>query len=311
MTACLKVNPAILAPRPPPVIVSTKRKKWIVLKNRYAEVFERHGDEKTARKMRECTETLSLVICSHCNHKWYVVTHCKLRACPICSFQVSRKRAEYLNALCQKIKSVKLLTLTMPSWKGQPRAGVKLLRDSFNKLRRQKLFKSCVGGAYCIELIPNDGYTHIHMHAILDCNYLPYQKIFTHWRALFDVNHIEVDIRQAESREARSYIAKEVGKNMAISLDPERIVEWYNAIKGSRLWTSFGTFRNVSLEQLDDEKKEKDFAPVCPCCGNTKTMFFARDGPFVCGGEFWSRYEKTMTGGLAFQIPADITYEKE
>ncbi|MCG2681308.1 MAG: protein rep [Kiritimatiellae bacterium] len=289
-------------------MISTRRRKWINLKNRYADVFEKHYDEKTAAKLRDCTETLSLVICRDCNHKWYVVNHCRLRACPICSFQVSRERARYLNALCQRIPSVKLLTLTMPAWRGNPKEGIKLLRDSFNKLRKHKLMKSVSGGAYCIEVNPRDDFWHIHLHAILDCKFLPYQRIFSEWRALFDVRHIEVDIRQADSREARSYIAKEVGKNMAISLDPDSIVAWYNAIKGSRLWTSFGTFYNVTLNELEDEKEDSEFLPTCPHCGKTKTMFFARDGPFVCGGEFWAQYEKILTDNWPDKIPADLTY---
>ena len=308
MVAFIKVDPQVLSPRPPPTMISTKRKKWINLKNRYADVFDAHDDYKTAQKLRDCTETLALVICGHCGHKMYVVNRCRLRACPLCSFQVSRKRAEYLNALCQRIPSVKLLTLTMPAWEGDPKEGIKLLRSSFNKLRRHKLMKSVVGGAYCIEVNPRENFWHIHMHAILDCKYLPYQQIFSHWKALFQVRHIEVDIRQADSRQARSYIAKEVGKNMAISLDPEFIVDWYNAIKGSRLWTSFGTFFNVALNELDDEKKEEKFVPVCPECGAHKSMFFARDGPFLYGGEAWAEMEKAATGGWPLTIKAEINY---
>lgn len=308
MTAYLKNDPGTPAARPSPIMMSVRRKKWINLKNRYADVFEKNNDYAVAKKLRACTETLALVLCSHCNHKWYVVDHCRLRACPVCSFTVSRERAKYLNALCQRIKSVKLLTLTMPAWRGPPREGIKLLRDSFNKLRRQKLMKSVLGGAYCIEVIPHPDFWHIHLHAVLDCNFLPYQQIFSHWRALFAVRHIEVDIRQADSREARSYIAKEVGKNMAISLDPDLIAEWYEAIKGSRLWTSFGSFLNVSLEELDDEAQEKTFAPICPKCGSVKTMFFARDGPFICGGEFWNKHHDDMDGGLPHSLPAEIVF---
>ena len=168
--------------------------------------------------------------------------------------------------------------------------------------------KSVLGGAYCVEVIPKETFWHIHLHAILDCKYLPYQQIFSQWRSLFNVRHIEVDIRQADSREARSYIAKEVGKNMAISLDPEFIVEWYHAIKGSRLWTSFGTFFNVTLNELDNEEKEEKFVPVCPNCGQHKSMFFARDGPFIYGGKKWAEMEKATTGGWPLELPAEITY---
>jgi len=196
----------------------------------------------------------------------------------------------------------------MPKWTGAPRDGIKLLRDSFNKLRRQKLMASVTGGAYCIELIPHADYWHIHMHAILDCKFLPYQQIFSHWRKLFDVRHIEVDIRQADSREARSYIAKEVGKNMAISLEPDFIVEWYQAIKGSRLWTSFGTFFNVKLNELDTKEDDKDFVPTCPKCGATHCMYFARDGPFIWGGEQWSHVAHMVTGDWPLKIAADINY---
>ena len=298
-------------PRPKPLMYSTKRKKWLTLKDSYAEKFRKAGDLVTAGKLDDCSETMSLVICGKCNHKWYVVTHCKLRCCPLCSFQVSRKRAEFLNKKCQKLKSVKLLTLTMPAWHGAPKIGKKYLQDCWTKLRRHKVMRSVKGGAYIIELLPHEDYWHIHLHTLLDCAYIPNQQLFTAWRGILGVRHAEIDIRQADSREARAYIAKEVTKNMAIALDPDMIVKWYEAIRGTRTWESFGSFRNKKMNDLDNEIEEPDFVPTCPNCGAHHSMYFARDGPFIWGGEQWSHVEHMVTGGWPEKIKAEICYVKE
>jgi len=290
---------------------STKKKKWMNLKNNYADEFRKAGDLVTAGKLNDCSETMALVICQKCDHKFYVVEHCKLRCCPLCSFQVAKERAKYNFALCQNMKSVKLLTLTMKAVTENEKEAIHYLRKCFNKLRRHKLMRSVRGGASSIEVIAHPDYCHIHLHAILDCAYIPNQQLFTAWRNILGVAYASIDIRQADSREARVYIAKEVGKNMAIYEDPAMIVKWYHIIKGVRLWTTFGTFYNKKLNELDDEKDEPEFIPACPKCGAHHSMYFARDGPYIWGGEQWSHVQHMVTGGLPEKIEAEICYVEE
>jgi hypothetical protein len=116
---------------------------------------------------------------------------------------------------------------------------------------------------------------------------------------------VEIDIRAAGSAEAQGYIAKYVSKSGHGGVDTDDIVLYYEAIKGIRLWGTFGDWYNAKLEDIDDEKIFTPPPPVCPCCGATGSVFFARDGPFVLGAESWKEYLELSIGKLEFTIPIE------
>ena len=279
----------------------------IRLKNAYAQEFENFDDLKTAQALRDCEETKSLMICSSCEYKFYAVTHCRKRICPICSYRVALDRQHFLKSLCRKLKHPKLITLTMPAWKGDPRAGIKALRDSVAKIRRHKVFSGVLGGAYTIEVIPHPDYWHIHMHLLCDAPFIPYQKLFTAWRIILQVNHVEVDIRSAGSQEAQKYICKYVAKSGHGAAGIATIVLYSEAIKGIRLFGTFGSFYNAKIEDLDDEVPKKEWHSVCPRCGKTGTIFNARDGPFILGHDVWDIFLEMTVKDSPMIVP--LNYE--
>jgi len=182
----------------------------------------------------------------------------------------------------------------MPLWKDDPHVGIKCLREAWNKLRRTKLMASVRGGCYSIEVKVKDEGFHIHMHALVDSGYLPYQKIFTAWREILGLTHVEVDIRCAEGQKAREYVSKYTAKSAGFENDEEAIVKWYKATKGERLFATFGAWYNAKLEELLPE--EQIFVPkcVCPYCGKEGTVYLARDGPYVYGHEIWRKIEQVL-----------------
>jgi len=202
------------------------------------------------------------------------------------------ERATYLKAMTKHMQHPKMLTLTMERWGNAPSEGIDYLRTAFNKLRRSKVFEPVVGGAYNIELKPKDNGWHIHMHVLVDAPYLPYQKLFTAWKLILKQHCPQVDIRSASSEKAKEYIVKDASKSVAFDLNPNDIVNWYEATKGKRLFATFGKWYNAKIEDLDDEAKQKEIVPTCPFCGAVKTVFLARDGPWVYGQDEWKKIKK-------------------
>ena len=274
-------------PVPAPLVKLYKRRKHFARKRRFADAFDEAGDSNTAHKLRECGETQSLVCCHSCRGHWWVTTQCRLRVCPICSYKKAQERARFIQAMCKDMAFPKLLTLTMPRETGDPREGIKHLRSCWNLLRRHPLFASVKGGVYNIELVRKPDGWHIHMHVLMCAPYLPYRRIFSAWSQITGEEVPQVDIRAATTPQSQAYAAKYASKTATFDATPEHIVAWFNAVKGSRLFASFGKWYNAKVEDLLPDKLSDDWEPECPHCGAIRSSFFARDGPFLYGHDLW------------------------
>jgi hypothetical protein len=218
------------------------RRKHFLRKRAYADAFAARGYDDIARNLRTCEETESLVGCQHCGHSWWVTTRCRSRVCPLCSYHESKKRAKYLKAMTANMQHPKLVTLTIDLWQGDPREGIKYLRKQVTRMRRSTLFKSVRGGAYQIELKQKPEGWHIHIHLLLDAPFIPYQRLFSTWKAITQQRYVSTDIRSAKTPEAREYVVKYPSKSASFDTHPEAIVDWYEATKGMRLFATFGTW---------------------------------------------------------------------
>jgi len=196
------------------------------------------------------------------------------------------------------MKYPKMLTLTMPRWTQAGQEGIRYLRECFNKFKRQKVFKKVVGGAYQIEVkVKPDGY-HIHMHIIYDAPFIPYQHIFSAWKKIIGEDAPQIRVESPQSDKAMEYVAKYAAKSADFDGDPDNIVEWYIATKGQRLFTTFGKWYNVKMEELLNPYEVFKPENKCPFCASLGTAFFARDGPFIFGGDVWKSVRVAYTDNL-------------
>jgi hypothetical protein len=219
----------------------------------------------------------------------------------VCAYKVSKARGQFLVALTRNLQHPKLVTLTIPTWTGDPRQGISYLRAHFNLLRKHELFAQVKAGAYSIELKRKDGGWHIHIHVLMDAPYLPYQKLFAAWQYLTGQEAPHVDIRSADNERAKRYITKYAAKASDFHDDPETAVAWYLATKGMRLFATFGEWYALTPEDVLDPEDKPDFEPKCPHCGAVGSLFYARDGPFIMGGEIWDKVARVYVPDLIFE----------
>lgn len=278
-------------------------------KNKYAMSLENSGYSDLARKLRDCQETESLVCCTHCGASWWIVTKCRQRVCPLCSFEQSKERAHYLKAMTGHMQHPKLLTLTQPLVRTDPKEAIHFIRHSFAKLRKTKLFQPVVGGAYNIEVKPKEEGYHVHMHVLMDAPFLPYQRIFSAWKKILQTDCPQIDIRSATDEKARDYVAKYAAKGAGFDLDPDNVVRWYEATKGERLWATFGKWYNAKLADLDPDHTAPEPKATCPNCKAVGTVFYARDGPFIYGNQDWQVLRKYYQTGDDDQRPIEGAQE--
>lgn len=248
-------------------IAINKRAKHFSRKRRIAQAFLDAGRFKIAAHLRDCEEVFRHCMCVQCGEDFYVRDRCRSRVCPLCSYQESKRRGEWIEAMTHGMSFPKMLTLTMPTWTGNPRDGISLLRDRFNELRRHKLFEKCRGGAYQIELKPKESGWHIHMHAILDVPFLPFQPLMRAWSNILGLPFASVDIKAATTPAEKHYVAKYAAKSADYEGDLPQVVAWYDATHGSRLFTTFGDWFAKEPVFNSSTEGEDLFIPSCPRCG--------------------------------------------
>jgi hypothetical protein len=133
---------------------------------------------------------------------------------------------------------------------------------------------------------------HIHIHIIADAPYIPYQHLFSTWRKLINCSVPQVTIIAAKTPQQQKYVAKYAAK--AADYDGTTdVVAWYEATKGARLWATFGTWYNATLDDLLNVDTPEPPPRQCPRCGGDKGIFYARDGPFLFKTQEWNRLKGT------------------
>ena len=290
-------------PSPADIDRLTRRKKHFHYKHRVAQEFKNAGLEELSHAIDECEEVQQLVLCTHCASAWYVPKFCRKRVCPLCSWKLAKERSYYIKLMTHGMKFPKMITLTMPTWTTNPRDGISYIRDAFSRLRRTKLFKNCKGGAYQIELKQKPNGWHIHIHAIIDAPFIPYQHIFSAWKTEIGHDCPQIQITAAGNDKMKEYVCKYVAKAGGFEHDLTGIVAWYKATRGIRLFGTFGEWFNATIEEMEDEDTPARPGPVCPFCGAVNTTYPARAGPAIYGYDDWQFFRDNFLRGVLYERP--------
>lgn len=168
---------------------------------------------------------------------------------------------------------------------------IRKLKKAFQRLRRTRLWSSCVkGGVVAIELTNTGKGWHPHLHCLCDCEWLSLnvrkparadsrerkkkkcqaasQELHDAWCKIIGQMMASIAVRRCSGQEAVREVLKYAVKpgDLIDSQDP--IGPAIRAISGGRLTTPFG-----SLFALKDALKDDPRPPFkCPGCGEVGTM---------------------------------------
>lgn len=180
--------------------------------------------------------------------------------CVPCAKRSSARLARSLKPVLESIKHPRFMTLTLKNVPaGKLAEQQKHLRNSWQRLRRCQWWKGLVvGGVWTIEAVYNDKARtwHMHLHAVIDGNYMPQKELQDKWYAITGDSYI-VDIRKADIETVSRELCKYVTKGWEIP--EEQLQELRNCLHNRRRADTWGTCRNI--------KKPEKIPVKCPCCG--------------------------------------------
>lgn len=176
---------------------------------------------------------------------------CHDRFCERCA----RARARVISTnLAQHLgnKSFVHCVLTLKHRATPLSAEITRLIRCFRNLRDSKLWKEHVqGGVFFIEIkTGRDRLWHVHAHIVCISTYIPQQALANAWLSVTGDSDIVWLHRYKDSAEVTRYVAKYAAKGYDAGIfdDPESIDECITAMKGRRLWATFGAWRGLDLD---------------------------------------------------------------
>lgn len=176
---------------------------------------------------------------------------CRDRFCPTCTGTVGRVIGARLAKLCGDTPS-KLLTLTLKHTDQTLKVQIRRLLKSFAKLRRTKLWKESVyAGAYFVEVVPSksDGLWHVHLHAILKAEFMPWRELRRLWYKCTGDSHVlRLELIRSAGKAfnyAASYASK--GFDRDCFDDPNALCKLLADLPSVRMWATFSGWRGTDL----------------------------------------------------------------
>jgi hypothetical protein len=195
---------------------------------------------------------------------------CRQRLCPLCAGARSRELTERFAALMSAMTRPRSLVLTIKHDFPDLLDGIRHLKLSFGKLRRQPLWREHVtGGAYSLEvkLSPQSQEWHPHLHICFDGTFLPWKQLRTVWHQVTGNSEIvwlePVLSKEGMARELAKYVSKPY--NMT-EMSPAHIREFFRATKSLRMFNIFGKHPPMSKvdEQAPDTWNPETFGFTIP-----------------------------------------------
>jgi hypothetical protein len=151
--------------------------------------------------------------------------------------------------------SIKHLTLTIPNQKTANLAARQIIQ-AFRAVRRRHLWRKYVkGGAFVIEATGGRGNWHIHIHAIIESKFFPWEQLHALWKECSPGQGVY--LQRIPPGAVVSYLTKYMTK---VQVPDDDVDELAAALKGFRMFQPFGSWHNLPAAP--------PLRPMrCPDCG--------------------------------------------
>lgn len=216
--------------------------------------FSRCGKEDIYRTCRGCSAVQTFSY--RCNLKW----------CPRCQQRLGLIRRNLIRLWAKRITQPKHLVLTQRNFPTLTRKKIRTLTKHLARLRRAKCFRQVKGGCASIEVTNEGAGWHLHAHLLLDVRWLDMAEISKKWGRLVEQEFAIVKIKDVREADYLQEICKYVVEGSELAKwQPDQINEFVQAVRGLRMFNSFGSLRELAPQIRREIFAQKPPSPVCAC----------------------------------------------
>lgn len=226
------------------------------------------GRTDLSEQLEACHTDKLNILCKGCKAVKTVWNRCDLFFCPRCQPRLSRERKERVQWWVKEIRQPKHVVLTMRNAKVFNREYVQHFKDSWARLTRMVIAKGWRGGFYSLEVTNEGRGWHLHLHALIDADYIDCRQLSEAWnRANRGTGHI-VKVKDARGQDYLAEVTKYAVKGSQLAeWKGQDIAEFIDGLTGFRTFGVFGSIRGRQAEfrKILDEQKEARKQCSCGC----------------------------------------------
>lgn len=261
------------------------------------------GDLERAGDLELCHTTYTVCQCGCCGLVKQFPNRCDRFYCPECQPRLARLRADSVRWWMKSILRPWHVVLTVRNTADLAQGHVDEFRKWFTRLRHKKFCRNWRGGFYSFEVTNKGNGWHLHLHAIVDAQYIDKMGLSSAWQEATSgsglITNAKECVNDSYLKEACKYAAK---GNEISAWSPSQISEFISAFEGVR---TFGVFGNLYRKRTEWsawiaslEVKDR----TCEC-GSTQFYFFSELQ--------WIQKDLIPTGPLRSIPPPNLQVEFE
>jgi hypothetical protein len=166
----------------------------------------------------------------------------------------------------KRIAQPKHLVLTMRNFRTLTRKKIREMTRALARLRRAKCFAKVRGGCVSLEITNEGNGWHLHAHLLLDVDWLEMPDVARSWAKEVGQQFAIVKIKDVRANDYLQEICKYVVEGSELAKwKPDEINEFVHAVKGVRMFNSFGALRELAPQIRLELAASKPPGPVCQC----------------------------------------------
>lgn len=248
-----------------------------------------------AKPIEHCHTERTHMRCTGCAKVSTFFNRCDLFYCPQCQPRLARERAQGVEFWTKKIAQPKHVVLTLTNTMSITTHHVRHIIKSFARLRRLKFARGWRGGFYRIEVTNEGKGWHLHLHALVDCDWIDARQLAIEWdKANRQTGHI-VKVKDCRESNYLSEVTKYAVKgSMLAEWDATDIAQFIDAFTGVRTFGVFGSLYGLRSEWREFLDTLADKRQQCTC--GCDTFRFLSDNDL--------EWEQCIAGGRPPPVPA-------
>lgn len=219
-----------------------------------------------AEPLQRCHTQATVKLCTGCRATKVFYNRCEVFYCPLCAKRLANDRRKSVEWWTAHVSQPKHVVLTARNTQEFTSETVRRFKAAWAKLRRRSFAKSWRGGFYSLEVTNEGKGWHLHLHALIDANWIDSGRLAREWADCVGQDFAIVKVKDAREgdylRELCKYI---VDGNQVAAWSPEDVRSYVEAFKGQRTFGVFGVLYKLRKEHrafLDDVQADKH---ACEC----------------------------------------------
>jgi hypothetical protein len=237
----------------------------------------------------KCGEEKFHMMCFDCSRSKEATYQCSQKWCPCCNWKIAMKKRQLLERMTKGMHGVKHVVLTQRNFPILSREKILASRKHLFDLRRQKVFGKVSGGCASLEFTNEGNGWHMHWHLLIVSPWIDARALSIGWGKLVGQEFAIVKVMDVSEKSYLQEICKYVvdGSELA-RWTPSQILEFVVSLRGTRLFTTFGRFREIQALTNAILKAERAEKPSCECGCNAKIIGESENH---CQRQ-WNKYHK-------------------